>query len=182
MNKEGMRWLIISQSISLFGAGIVFPFYIIFINEIGANFTQFGTAFGIFTISAALVHKYIGNLSDRIGRKIFLLMSNWGMAFLFLLFPIITQIWQVYLLQAVLGIFGAMQKTGEKAIVGDFTDKEKRGSIIGRYHGWIAVFSGFAVILGGYIIDFLTLSAIFYIGSVVLFVAGLSVLKIKETS
>ena len=86
MVNERMKWLMISQSIALFGAGIVFPFYIIFINEIGANFSQFGMAFGLFTISAALVHKYIGDLSDRIGRKIFLLISNWGMAFLFLLF------------------------------------------------------------------------------------------------
>jgi len=180
MVNERMKWLMISQSIALFGAGIVFPFYIIFINEIGANFSQFGMAFGLFTISAALVHKYIGDLSDRIGRKIFLLISNWGMAFLFLLFPIVTEIWQIYFLQIILGVFGAMQKTGEKAIVGDFTDNEKRGGLIGRYHAWIAVFSGFAVILGGYIIDFLTLSAIFYAGSIVLFAAGLSNLKIKE--
>src|SRR3989344_1601622 len=123
MVNERMKWLMISQSIALFGAGIVFPFYIIFINEIGANFSQFGMAFGLFTISAALVHKYIGDLSDRIGRKIFLLISNWGMAFLFLLFPIVTEIWQIY---------------------------------------------------------FLPLSAIFYAGSIVLFAAGLSNLKIKE--
>ena len=137
-------------------------------------------AFGLFTISAAIVHKYIGELSDTIGRKIFLLISNWGMAFLFLLFPLVTRLWQIYLLQIFLGFFGAMQKTGEKAIVGDFIGQEERGRTIGHYHGWIAVFSGFAVIAGGFIIDFLTLSAIFYIGSIILFVAGLSVLKLKE--
>ena len=179
-SPEKMRWLLISQSIALFGAGIVFPFYIIFIREIGANFSQFGIAFGLFTLSSALVHKFVGSLSDRIGRKPFLLLHTWGMALLFLLFPIVTTMSQIYVLQIVLGVFGAMQRTGEKAMVADFTDKERRGEKIGAYHGWIAIFSGLAVIVGGFVIDFLTLEAIFYIGSVVLFVGGLATLKIEE--
>lgn len=175
-----MRWLLISQSIALFGAGIIFPYYILFIKEVGANFAQFGMAYGLFTISSALVHKMIGKSSDKIGRKIYLLMSSWGMAFTFLLFPIVTNIWQVYGLQIVLGVFGAMQKTCEKALVADFTDGTKRGKHIGSYHGWIAIFSGLAVIVGGYIIDFLTLEIIFYIGAIVMFLSGLAIFKIKE--
>jgi len=178
MNK--IKWLLISQTIALFGAGIVFPFYIIFIKEVGANFSQFGIAYGLFTISGALVHRFIGTASDRIGKKIFLLLHSWGIAIIFLLFPIVTSIGQVYGLQIILGMFGAMQKTSEKALVADFTDKKRRGQQIGAYHSWIAVFSGLAVIAGGYIIDFLTIEAIFYIGSAILFLSSLAIFKIKE--
>ena len=62
----------------------------------------------------------------------------------------------------------------------DFTDNEKRGKYIGTYHGWIAIFSALAVIVGGYLIDLLTLSIIFYIGSIILFLSGLSIIRIKE--
>src|SRR3989338_9954859 len=127
------RWLTISQSITILGSGLVFPFYILFIKELGANFSEFGISYGLFTISAALVHKLIGKWSDKLGRKIFLIGNSWGMAFLFLLFPIVTQIWQVYVLQIILGIFGAMQRTSEKALIADFTDGEKRGEQIGTY-------------------------------------------------
>jgi MFS family permease len=175
-----MKWLLVSQSIALFGAGIVFPFYIIFIKEIGANFTEFGIAYALFAISAALVHKSIGVSSDKFGRKPFLLINSWGVAILFLIFPIVTNITQVYVLQIFLGIFGAMQKTSEKALVADFTDSEERGKKIGTYHGWIAIFSGLAVIVGGYLIDLFTLSIIFYVGSVILFISGIVILKIKE--
>ena len=175
-----MGWLLISQSIALFGSGIVFPFYVIFIKEIGANFTEFGLAYGLFSLSSALVHKITGYWSDKFGRKIFLLLNSWGIAALFLLFPLVTNIWQVYVLQVFLGVFGAMHKTSEKALVADFTDGKERGKHIGVYHGWISIFSALAVIVGGYIIDLFTLAIIFYIGSVIMFLSGFAVLRIKE--
>ena len=178
--KQQMKWLVISQSIALFGAGIVFPFYVIFIKDIGANFTEFGIAYALFSLSSAFAHKFIGDWSDKIGRKIFLLLNSWGTAILFLIFPIVTTIIQVYILQVILGIFGAMHKTSEKALVADFTDNEKRGKYIGTYHGWIAIFSAMAVIVGGYLIDLLTLSVIFYIGSIILFFSGLAIMRINE--
>jgi len=178
MNK--IKWLTISQSIAILGAGLVFPFYILFIKEIGSNFTEFGIAYGIFTISSALFHKLIGKSCDKFGNKIFLMINSFGMAVLFLLFPIVANIWQVYTIQILLGIFGAMQKTSEKTIVANFTDGNSRGEKIGVYHGWLAIFSGVAVIIGGYIADLLTLEIIFYLGSIFLFFSGLTMLKVKE--
>lgn len=175
-----MKRLLWSQSITLFGASLVFPFYIIFVREIGASFTEFGIAYALFSLSSAMVHWLTGGLSDKIGRKIFLLLNSWGTAILFLLFPIATTINQVYLLQIMLGIAGAMHKTSEKAIIADFTDNTKRGREIGIYHGWIAIFSAFAVIAGGYLIDLFTISIIFYIGSAIMFISGFFIFKIRE--
>ena len=174
---KDMKWLTISQSIVIFGTGIVFPFYVIFIKNIGANFTEFGIAYALFALSSALVHKLIGKSSDKFGRKMFLVLNSWGVAVLFLIFPIATNITEVYALQVILGVFGAMQKTSEKAIVADFTDEKTRGKQIGSYHGWMAVFSAFSVIVGGYIIDVFTLEIIFYIGSIILFISGIVILK-----
>ena len=177
---KDFRWLTISQSISILGAGLVFPFYILFIKEVGTNFTEFGIAYGIFTISSALVHKLIGKWCDRFGNKIFLVISSFGTALLFLIFPIVTNLWQVYFIQILLGIFGAMQKTSEKTIVANFTNSHGRGEKIGVYHGWLAIFSGIAVIIGGYLADLFTLEIIFYIGSIFLFISGLIILKLNE--
>lgn len=180
MNQHYLKWLIISQSIATLGSSLVFPFYILFIREIGANFTEFGISYGLFIISSAFVHKIIGKSSDKFGRKIFLIVNSWGMAIVFLSFPIVTAIWQVYLIQIVLGIFGAMQKTSEKAIVADFTDGNARGEKIGIYHGWLSIFAGIAVIFGGYVADLFTLEIIFYLSSIFMFLSGLFSLKIKE--
>ncbi|WP_096154348.1 MULTISPECIES: MFS transporter [Bacillus] len=177
-----LKWIMISQSVVLFGTGIVFPFYILFLKEIGANFSEFGIAYGLFTLSAAFVHKWIGKMSDRFGRRIFLIINAWGTALLFLFFPIVTNIWQVYTLQVILGIIGAMQKTSEKAIIADVTDGRARGEMIGSYHFWVSIFSGIAVIISGFIIDFLTIDLIFYLGSIILFISGWITLRIEERS
>jgi MFS family permease len=104
----------------------------------------------------------------------------WGTATLFLLFPIATSLWQVYVMQVILGIFGAMQRTGEKALIADLTEGKTRGKQIGTYHSWLAVFSGLAFMGGGYLIDLFTLHVIFYIGSVFLFITGFLILCIDE--
>lgn len=174
------KWIITSQSWVLFGSGLVFPFYIIFIREVGAGFSEFGLAYGLFTLSSAFVHQWVGKISDRIGRKLFLLISTWGTAGLFLLFPLVTNIWEVYILQVFLGVFGAMQKTSEKALVADFSEGKDRGKKIGSYHFWVSIYSGFAVIAGGFLIDIFTVDIIFYIGSLVLFISGLLVMRIEE--
>ena len=177
-----LKWVIISQSWILFGSGLVFPFYIVFLRETGANFSEFGLAYGLFTLSAALVHRWIGKVSDQLGRKIFLLISAWGTAVIFLLFPIVTSIWEVYVLQIILGVFGAMQKTSEKALIADFTEGRDRGKKIGSYHFWVSIFAGLAVIAGGFLIDLFTVDVIFYMGSLILFISGWLVMKIKEIS
>ncbi len=182
-----MRLLIASQSAALFGSGLVFPFYLIFIKEIGAGFTEYALAYGLFTICSSLLHTRLGAWSDRCGRKALLLWSGWGMAALFLLFPLVTWIGQVYVLQVLMGLFGAMQKTGEKALIADLTDRSgqqegggSRGRTIGRYHGYVGLFSGLAVIAGGFLIDLFTIDLIFYIGSLWMFVSGLLLLRMRE--
>lgn len=172
--------LMMSQSAALFGSGLVFPFYLIFIKDIGAGFTEYGLAYGLFTISSSLLHAWLGAWSDQHGRKRLLLWSAWGMAVLFLCFPVVTGIAQVYVLQVLMGLCGAMQKTGEKALLADVTESASRGRQIGAYHGWVGLFSGLAVIAGGFLIDFFTLDLIFYIGSLWMFVSGLLLLRMKE--
>jgi len=172
-------WLLLSQSIVLFGTGIVFPFYIIFIKEVGADFSSFGIAYGLFLLGSVVSHKVVGDISDVIGRKIFLLINSWGTSIIFLFFPLVTTLTQVYILQLILGVFGAMYKTGEKTIVADIIDPKIRGKYIGTYHGLTSIFSALAVIIGGYLIDLFTISIIFYIGSIVMFVSGFAILKIS---
>ncbi|HEY4553252.1 MAG TPA: MFS transporter [Bacillaceae bacterium] len=175
-----MRWVILSQGIAILGSSLVFPFYLIFIKEVGGGYLQYGISYGLFTISSAFVHLLVGRLSDKMGRKLFLLLSSWGMAFLVLFFPLVAHVWQIYALQILLGFVGAMQKTSEKALLADVTKKGSRGVTIGRYHFWTSVFSGVAVMLGGFMIDLFTLDIIFYASSLILFGSGFFVLKINE--
>lgn len=178
--SPSVKWMILSLSTMTFGAGFVFPFYLIFIKEMSGNFTEFGIAFGLFTLFFTYLNRLFNSSSERYGRKAFLLAGTWGTAFLFLLFPIVSSVWQIYVLQIALGTFGAMQKTS-KAFIADMTEGNQRGELIGRYHFGGSLFSGAAVIVGGVLIDFFTLDLIFYLGSFVVFFSGLMLIPVKES-
>ncbi|MCG7407302.1 MFS transporter [Paenibacillus sp. ACRRX] len=175
-----LRWLMLSQSMMTFGAGIVFPFYIIFVKEIGGDFTEFGLAYGLFTLCAALLSIWFGKSSDRYGKVRYLVLSAWGTSVLFLIFPLVTDIVQIYVLQVVMGIFGAMQRTCERALLADMTDSGRSGEQIGRYQASVSLCAGLAVIAGGFLIDLFTLDLMFYFGSILSFVSGILVLRVKE--
>jgi MFS family permease len=177
-----LRWLLISQNIILFALALVFPYYIIFIREIGTSYAEFAFAYALFSLSAALMHICAGMLSDRFGQMYLLAASAWATAFALLFFPSVTALWQVYLLQVVMGVASAFQKTGEKAAVILHAPEVGGGKEIGRYHMWTAVCSAFAVVAAGYLIDLFSLDIVFYASSLSMFVGGFVSLKIKRTS
>jgi hypothetical protein len=53
----------------------------------------------------------------------------------------------------------------ERLLIADHTEKGSRGAFIGSYQFWTSAVSGFTVILGGCIIDWLTINALFYVSA-----------------
>lgn len=56
MKHNHLKWLILSQSSVFFAGDLIFPFYILFIKNIGSSYTQFGLSYGLFGLSGALIH------------------------------------------------------------------------------------------------------------------------------
>ena len=79
-----------------------------------------------------------------------------------LVFPWLESYAWVLALQLLMGVCNAMQKMSERLLIADHTRRGERGAVIGAYHFWTSVASGFAVIIGGYVIDWLTINALFY--------------------
>ncbi|WP_456271462.1 MFS transporter [Bacillus sp. AK031] len=171
-----MRYFILSQSFAMMASSISFPFYLLFIKNIGSNYTSFGFAYGLFTLSSALFHRWIGTASDKIGSRNLLIGYAWGMAFIFLLIPEVDTLTGVYMLQVILGFLGAVQKTCEKTMAGEVFHGKGAGKKIGKYHFWTSLFASFAVFATGVLIDFFTISFIFYIGSILFAGSGISLL------
>ncbi|MGF7533747.1 MFS transporter [Bacillus mexicanus] len=177
MGKNKLKWLTLSQSSVFFASSLIFPFYILFVKNIGSSYTQFGFSYGLFGLSGALIYPLLGRLSERFDSRYFLLANSWGMAVLLLYVPQIGSVVQVYIVQVLLGLFGAMQKHGEKVLIANFTDGGERGKKIGNYHFWTAVFSAVAIMLGGFLADFFTVQMIFYTSSILYFLSGLMMMK-----
>jgi predicted MFS family arabinose efflux permease len=156
-----IQWLIRSQSIFTLAAGMIYPYYLLFLKNLGNSYSKYGLAFAVFTISSAAISQWLAPRLDRHGMQI-LLLSSIGMMASMLAFPWVQSYAWVLVLQLVMGSCSAMQKMSERLLLADNTESGARGGTIGTYHFWTSVSSGFAVILGGYLIDWLTINALFY--------------------
>lgn len=171
------RKFLIAQSILIAASSVVFPFYLLLIKNVGNSYSQFGWAYGLFTLTAALTYPIIGRLGDRFGDKKMLLIYTLGMAAVMLLIPLLYEVWQVYIIQITMGILGAIQKNTEKAFLARTNDINTAGEKIGKYHLHISLWSGLGIILTGYLIDFLTIASLFYLISFVYIIASFVIIK-----
>lgn len=159
------KWLIRSQSIVTLAAGMIYPYYLLFLKNLGNSFSKYGLAFAVFTISSAAVSQWLGPRLDRHGIRM-LTWSSLGMAAAMLMFPLVANYTAVLGLQLMMGVCNAMQKMSERQLLADTTTAGERGPVIGAFHFWTSVASGFAVIMGGYVIDWLTIHVLFYASSI----------------
>ncbi|WP_159885196.1 MFS transporter [Paenibacillus puerhi] len=156
-----LKWLIQSQSIATLAAGMVYPYYLLFLKNLGNSYSKYGLAFAVFTISSAAVSSWLGGRLDRYGQRL-LLTGSLGMMLVMLAFPWVQSFIWVLVLQVAMGACSAMQKMSERLLLADITEKGARGGAIGAHQFWTSAASGFAVILGGYLMDWLTIDALFY--------------------
>lgn len=159
-------------------SAMIFPFYILLLKNVGNSYAQFGWAYGLFALTAALCYPLIGKAADRIGDRALLAVYSWGMAAALLFFPLAAEIWHVYVLQIVMGFLGAVQKNSEKTVLARYVSKDTAGKQIGNYHVWTSAAAALAVIATGYLADFLTIASIFYIASLAFAWSGIMAMNI----
>lgn len=156
-----VKWLIRSQSIVTLAAGMIYPYYLLFLKNLGNSHAKYGLAFAVFTISSAAASQWLAPRLDRHGHSM-LMLSSVGMCAAMFAFPFVSSYAWVIAIQLGMGLCNAMQRMSERLLLADFTTSGARGPAIGSYHFWTSVASGFAVIVGGYMIDWLTINALFY--------------------
>lgn len=174
-----LKWLIRSQSIVTLAAGMIYPYYLLFLKNLGNSFSKYGLAFAVFTISSAAVSQYIAPRLDKHGIRI-LILSSLGMMVAMLAFPWTSSYGWVLLLQLIMGTCNAMQRMSERLLLADYTERGARGGRIGSYHFWTSVASGFAVILGGYLIDWLTINILFYMSALLYGISAWTVWRMNK--
>lgn len=159
------KWFIRSQSVATLAAGMIYPYYLLFLKNLGNSYSKYGLAFAVFTISSAAASQWLAPRLDRHGISI-LMVSSLCMSAAMLVFPFVSSYLGVLALQVWMGVCNAMQKMSERLVLADQTERGARGGTIGSYHFWTSVASGFAVIIGGYLIDWLTINMLFYASAV----------------
>ncbi len=160
--------------------GLIGPFYVVYVEKLSGGMEKLGFAFSIMILFQSITSYFAGRFSDKLGRKPFLVVTAYTDAAILLFYTIITETYQLYLLQGILGITNGISDTIRTSLLGDLTVKERRGTAVGKFNAAISLGSAAGLLLGGFVAKFYGIKSLFYIASVVVALSTVLLFFIKE--
>ncbi len=160
--------------------GLIGPFYVVYVAELSGGMEKLGLAFSIMILVQAGTTYLAGHFSDKLGRKLFLFMTAYTDAIILFLYTVINQTYQLYILQAMLGVTNGAVSTISMSLLGDLTVKAERGRSVGKFNAVVGFSSGIGLFFGGYAVKLYGLKSLFYFASIVVALSTVILFFIKE--
>ncbi len=163
----------------------ILPFLPLYVSQLGVSSHEAlsmwsGLTFSVTFLVSAIVSPMWGSLADRKGRKLMLLRASLGMAIAILLQAFATNVWQLFLLRALMGLTSGYIPNA-MALVASQVPRDRSGWALSTLS--TAQISGVigGPLLGGFLADHVGLRAVFIITAILLMVSFLVTLfLIKE--
>ena len=167
---------------SLLGVGIVSPLLPLYAEAMGASGVLLGMIFSSFTITRAVVIPIIGPLSDRRGRKLFLLIGFGGFTVATLGYLLATTPLHLIVTRAIQGATAGMMLPIARAFIGDLCPRGEEGKWQGIANA--AFFGGFGVgpLIGGPIAEWYGYNTAFYVMGIICLLSFLLALRFLPES
>lgn len=162
MNRQVLATLLLSVTIALFGIGIIVPVMPVFAVSLGAGGLALGFIIAAFSVSRGVLQPFVGNFSDRFGRKRFLVSGLIIYTLIGLVLPEATSVGNLIFIRAFHGVGSAMIVPVAMAYVGDMAPLGQEGRYMSMLNIAIFVGIGGGPLLGGVFTDLWGMSAAFY--------------------
>ncbi len=154
--------LFIAVSVAMMGVGIIAPILPLYAETFSATGVSIGLVFAAFSLSRASLGPFLGQLSDRIGRKRILLAGLLGYTVISLLYATADNLWQLGIFRLLQGAASVMVTPVAQAYIGDITPHGKEGRYMNVFYS--AMFFGMALgpLVGGVLSQVFSYRAAFY--------------------
>ncbi len=159
--KKTFITLFFTIFITVTGVGIVVPLLPIFAHDMGASGFYIGMVFGSFSFSRTILLPVFGRLSDKKGRKPFVLGGLAGYAATSLAFMFTTNVESLILVRFFQGIASAMIMPVVQAYVGEITYKDSEGYSMGLFNMSMFASMSLGPLLGGMLKDAFSMNSAF---------------------
>lgn len=180
MKWDNLTIFTTSTSIGQFFSGLIAPFYIVFVRDIGGSMENFGLAFGIMSLFSILGTYFSGRFSDKLGRKPILIIFGYLSSVFLVFYPFIQNVYQLYIIQALFGITSAVSDIVSKILLADITHHKKRGSQMGKYYSITGLFASLALMVSGFIVAKTGINSMFYAVAIMGIISTSLLLFIQE--
>jgi len=127
----------------------------------------------VFNLIYALTSAPAGILSDRIGKKKIIFLSFILFGFIYLGFALSSEVWHIWALFILYGIFMGLTEGIQKAFLAGIIPETMRATGYGIYNTFAGIAILPASIVGGYLWDKYNPSATFYYGVITAFISAL---------
>lgn len=134
-------------------------------NEVGIKVTFIPLVYLISSVVSVFLAIPLGTLSDKIGREKLLIFGFMVYAVVYFGFGITGDIYTIIALFGLYGVYSASTDGIQKALVSDFTDRNKKGTAMGLYNALLGVTLLPASLIAGVLYDKVNSSIPFYFGA-----------------
>ena len=157
--------MLLSVFIALLGIGIIVPVMPVFAESLGAGGLALGFIIAAFSLTRGIFQPVVGNLSDRWGRKRFLVAGLFVYALVGLIMPEAANVGSLVLIRSLHGFGSAMIVPVAMAYISDLAPLGQEGRYMGMLN--IAIFSGIGSgpLIGGFFTDLWGMASAFYVMS-----------------
>lgn len=140
-----------------------------------------GVIFSVNFLTSFLFQPIWGKVADKLGRKVMLLRSGFGMAIVIILMGFATNPWQLLILRLLNGVISGFNPAAI-ALVSTNTPKSKLGFAMGTVQSGAIAGTILGPLLGGYMADTIGYRPIFYVtGACMLFASFLVLVIVKDS-
>jgi MFS family permease len=164
--------LLVAESIWAFGSGLFLPIFAIFSERVGGDILDAGIAAALFLLATSTMQWPLGILLDRIKEKRFIVFSYFLTALVFAGYAFVNNKWELFVLQAVLGVAIAINDTAWDSMFSRNADDGRSGRTWAMYHMLAGYATAFGIIIGAAAVYLYGFGVVFIAGSVFALIAG----------
>lgn len=162
------------------GYGIVVPVLPIYAKTLKATDFQIGFLFATYAIALLVGAIPMGLLSDRMGRKPFVLFGMFAMSAAFVFYAFAESYWMLVIARTLDGLTAAATWSAGLALLGDRFEESEMGAKMGYAIGAMAVGGIAGTVLGGFLSDAFGYRAPFYAIAAGCLLGGILAVFLKE--
>ena len=163
--------LFFAVAVAMLGIGIISPILPLYVETFAASGLMIGIIMGAFSLSRGLLGPFVGRLSDRVGRKRFILAGLGIFAIVSLCYSLAGNVWQLILVRILQGAASVMVTPIAQGYVGDMAPIGKEGQMMNLFYSSMFIGVGLGPLLGGVLTDLWSYHAAF---------AGMGILSVMS--
>ena len=162
-SSSGILFLLsVSVGVAMIGLGIIWPLIPVYALELGAGGFLVGLIIASFNVSRTLFNPFAGRLSDRWGRKKFIVTGLFAYAIISVLYVLPTHAETLIFVRFFHGLASVLVVPIAMALAADIAPKQKLGLYMGTLNMAVMLGLGIGPVLGGTIRDHFGMNAAFY--------------------